>query len=252
MRLSARPLLDNAADQGLFVGREDELDSIEQSLSSGLNCLVVGPPGSGKTSLVRAVMYRSHEAGDPLRFSHVRANAAQSAADLLTAVLAAVRKPGGSARWGGGDATAELPAGLARRSGPGDRRGPAGRARSDPRAGRRGRAGDGGIRGVRGAPRRSLGARRTLAGDDVDSAGERLGPATGRGVLRDQGGSRAAHRAAGCRAPAPADGARRPGGRGVPRRTDRRGRPTPPGRHRGGCWSWPANWPAGPLSGVRG
>ena len=93
MRLSARPLLDNAADQGLFVGRDDELDRIEQSLSTGLNCLVVGPPGSGKTSLVRAVMYRSHEAGDPLRFAHVRANGAQSAADLLTAVLAAVRKP---------------------------------------------------------------------------------------------------------------------------------------------------------------
>jgi energy-coupling factor transporter ATP-binding protein EcfA2 len=97
MRLSGRPLLDNAADQGLFVGREEVLARIRLSLSSGLNCLVVGPPGSGKTSLVRAVMYRSHEAGDSLWFSYVRANAAQSAADLLTAVLAAVRKPGGSA-----------------------------------------------------------------------------------------------------------------------------------------------------------
>ena len=90
MRLSARPLLDNAADHGLFVGRKDEQARIALSLGAGLNCLVVGPPGSGKTSLVRAVMYRSHLAGDSLRFFYVRANAAQTAADLLTAVLAAV------------------------------------------------------------------------------------------------------------------------------------------------------------------
>jgi len=105
MRLSARPLLDNAADQALFVGRVDAVGQIQRSLGSSLNCLVVGPPGSGKTSLVRAVAYRSHETNAPLRFVHVRAAAAATAADLLAAVLAAVRKSA-AARKSGAGATA--------------------------------------------------------------------------------------------------------------------------------------------------
>src|SRR5664279_332480 len=91
MHLSGRPLLDNTGDQRLFVGRQGELERIELSLRSGLNCLLVGDPGSGKTSLVRSVMYRSHEADGATGFSYVRANAARTAADLLTAVLEAVR-----------------------------------------------------------------------------------------------------------------------------------------------------------------
>ncbi len=91
MQLSGRPLLDNSADQALFVGRDDALARIERSLRSGLNCLVVGQPGSGKSSLVRAMMFRSHAAGDLLRYTYVRANEARTAADLLAAVLAATR-----------------------------------------------------------------------------------------------------------------------------------------------------------------
>ena len=93
MQLSARPLLDNAADQALFVGRDDALRRIDRSLRSGLNCAVVGAPGSGKTSLVRALMYRSDAARNPVRFSYVRAGDARSAVELLTAVL--VRRPPG-------------------------------------------------------------------------------------------------------------------------------------------------------------
>jgi len=90
MQLSGRPLLDNAADQSLFVGRAAALRRIERSLRSGLNCLIIGDPGSGKTSLVRALMYQAIEVESPLRFTYCRANEAHSAGELLTAVLAAI------------------------------------------------------------------------------------------------------------------------------------------------------------------
>src|SRR4051812_46066094 len=93
MQLSARPLLDNAADQALFVGRDSYLRRIDRSLRSGLNCAVVGRPGSGKTSLVRALMYRADAADDPLHFSYTRAGDARSAVDLLAAVLDATAGP---------------------------------------------------------------------------------------------------------------------------------------------------------------
>jgi hypothetical protein len=88
MRLSGRPLLDNDADQALFVGRELQLRVIARSLRDGLNCLVTGDPGSGKTSLVRAVLFGS--VGEPIHFSYARAGTARSAGELLTAVLHAV------------------------------------------------------------------------------------------------------------------------------------------------------------------
>lgn len=95
MQLSGRPLLDNAADQTLFVGREDVLRKIDGSLRHELNCLVIGDPGSGKTSLVRALMFRAQDtAGQsraPLQITYARANGARNAADLLVAVLDALR-----------------------------------------------------------------------------------------------------------------------------------------------------------------
>ncbi len=109
MQLSGRPLLDTAADQRLFVGRTGELERIERSLGTGLNCLVIGAPGSGKTSLVRAVMYRSHGAGRPGPMYYVRAGQARTAAELLTAVLAAVGgRPVAVAAAGGPDPAALL------------------------------------------------------------------------------------------------------------------------------------------------
>jgi energy-coupling factor transporter ATP-binding protein EcfA2 len=91
MYLSGRPLLDNAADQALFVGRDELLRKIDRSLRSGLNCLVFGDPGSGKTSLVRALMFRTRDSAAPLQVRYVRANAARTAVDLLTAILTVAR-----------------------------------------------------------------------------------------------------------------------------------------------------------------
>lgn len=91
MHLSGRPLLDNAADQRLFVGRAQQIDRIERSLGAGLNCLLTGVAGSGKTSLVRAVMFRAHRAGRREPRYYVRGGAARTAAQLLAEVVGVVR-----------------------------------------------------------------------------------------------------------------------------------------------------------------
>ncbi len=90
MYLSGRPLLDTDADQRLFVGRVAELERVERSVAAGLNCLVIGPAGSGRTSLLRTLLYRADRAGRPWRAHFVRAAAARTAAELLALVVAAV------------------------------------------------------------------------------------------------------------------------------------------------------------------
>jgi hypothetical protein len=51
--LSGRPLAPNPLDTPLFVDRERELALIRRSVDSRTNVLVLGPRGSGKTSLLR-------------------------------------------------------------------------------------------------------------------------------------------------------------------------------------------------------
>jgi hypothetical protein len=92
MMLSARPLLDNAVDAALFVDREDSLARITTALERGLNVLVTGDPGLGKTSLVRQVMYRARTPDPvaplgeyPMRF--VRAEGIQDGHGLLSQIV---------------------------------------------------------------------------------------------------------------------------------------------------------------------
>lgn len=56
LQLSQRPLSSSDADASLFVGCENELGAIIRSLSLGLNVLVLGERGSGRTSLLRRLV----------------------------------------------------------------------------------------------------------------------------------------------------------------------------------------------------
>ena len=58
-RLSGRPLLDTRADAALFVDRTSELARLTRAVAEGLNVLVSGTRGIGRTSLLRHVTYRS-------------------------------------------------------------------------------------------------------------------------------------------------------------------------------------------------
>lgn len=110
MTLSGRPLLDNRSDAALVVDREDERARIGKALGSGLNVLIIGDPGIGKTTLVRALMYRAR-GGDQggsdqdeqdappdtrARMVYVRAAGASTAQELLERVVQAAggSKPG--------------------------------------------------------------------------------------------------------------------------------------------------------------
>ena len=57
-RLSGRPLLDTRADAALFVDRDAELDRLIRAVAEGLNVLVSGARGLGRTSLLRQLAYR--------------------------------------------------------------------------------------------------------------------------------------------------------------------------------------------------
>lgn len=85
MELSGRPLFDNPLDAALFVERE-EADRLEQNCRDGVNTLVLGERGMGKTSLLRHVLFELRESD--FHAVGVDAAPAESAADLLRLVYA--------------------------------------------------------------------------------------------------------------------------------------------------------------------
>lgn len=80
-RLSARPLLDNTVDGDLFADRRQELARLRQALGAQFNSVVVGPAGSGKTSLLRRLAFCLRQDGVAVTF--LDGGAARSAAELL-------------------------------------------------------------------------------------------------------------------------------------------------------------------------
>lgn len=58
-RLSNRPLLATRADSALFVGRSAELGALTGAVADGLNAILTGDRGSGKTSLLHRLVATS-------------------------------------------------------------------------------------------------------------------------------------------------------------------------------------------------
>src|SRR5665811_2237347 len=111
MKLSGRPLLDTRPDHELFVDRVEEIARIRAALDQGLNCLVVGERGSGKTSLVRALMFQARQHEDPedlglARLLYVRGAGALSATELLGRAAGALAEYQGDPPAGGWPGTA--------------------------------------------------------------------------------------------------------------------------------------------------
>jgi hypothetical protein len=118
MTLSGRPLLDTRPDHMLFVDRADEMGRVRVARDQGLNCLVVGERGSGKTSLVRALMFQARQHADPEDLGlpgllYVRGAGAESASELLTRAIDALAQyqgdpPAGGSRGAASGLIAEL------------------------------------------------------------------------------------------------------------------------------------------------
>lgn len=89
MELTSRPLLATRRDQGLFAGRDGEREKIVRELKRGFNVIVEGDRGSGKTSLLRSLMWLHHtdEQGDVGTWVYVRAAGMTGAAEVLNRVL---------------------------------------------------------------------------------------------------------------------------------------------------------------------
>lgn len=89
MNLTSRPLLATQRDQALFAGRAWEIEEVSRDLKRGFNVIVEGDRGSGKTSLLRALMWAHHtdeqrSAGTTI---YVRAAGLTDVAAVLNRVL---------------------------------------------------------------------------------------------------------------------------------------------------------------------
>jgi len=107
-RLGGRPLLDTRADAALFVDRARELDRVDRAAVEGLNVLVSGSRGIGKTSLLRYKAYGRRITGQELAV--LDASALTDPAAFLAAAARAV----GAAVPPGPVSAADLVATLAR------------------------------------------------------------------------------------------------------------------------------------------
>lgn len=88
LELSGRPLTATSRDKPLFVDRVEEATAINDSMDAGINLLVLGERGSGKTSLLRNVSRGLESNG--WRAVFVEGALAKSPVELLTLIRARI------------------------------------------------------------------------------------------------------------------------------------------------------------------
>lgn len=90
LRLRDRPLLPDGLDSALYVRRPAIEDRIAAPLSMGRNVLVLGEPGSGKTTMLRHVATSLEREGRPVVFAN--GALADDAGELLELIATALRE----------------------------------------------------------------------------------------------------------------------------------------------------------------
>ncbi len=88
--LHGRPLLDTRLDMTLYVDRPAAQDALARAAAQGLNVLVEGPRGSGRTTLLRAMLFAARAGDTGERPVYVRAATAGTPAELLQLVADAL------------------------------------------------------------------------------------------------------------------------------------------------------------------
>src|SRR6185312_5336536 len=87
MSLSSRPLL-TRRDRAIFAGRQGELTRVLAAIRAGFNCVIVGDPGSGRTTLANAAAAELETDKPPVPVLTVYAAEIVDAAGLLAAASA--------------------------------------------------------------------------------------------------------------------------------------------------------------------
>lgn len=89
--LAGRPLLDSRADMALYTPRPQVEDQLHDALRRHLNALLTGLRGSGKTTILRALMHQARQkAWDGPTPIYIRAALAHDTTQLLELILAAL------------------------------------------------------------------------------------------------------------------------------------------------------------------
>ena len=95
----SRPLIQSRSDQRRFVDRASETREVLQAIADAQPVLVLGDPGSGRTSLLNHVAWRLAGQSDPRESVVVSGELAHSPAQLLGVLVAKLQRlaePGGS------------------------------------------------------------------------------------------------------------------------------------------------------------